>query len=584
MLIKRRIAIYLVGSLVISSSLAGWVTAAARRKVPDRLSAQPEGLTAAGKRSADAVRVIEAGVSSGLRTQARPAPANSGNAPGEVAELRRQLDLQQHKIDRLETALEEQKQLLLQTVRWLELRSASGENTARLEPALLSTPVPARSKEEDEPSRAAAPLQDEMKQYTSKVDALSHRVDDLSRGLGGFKFSGDFRYRMDAQLREGNETAVPLQNIRSRYRLRLNLDKDLDSKLRFHAQLSTGPLNNGITNDQDFSATVAKHPFSIAEAYIDFHPNSRFSMRGGRMDEVFADNMRFLWDDDVRFNGFQQIARAQIHSSGLGFKTLEFRNGIYFLSNPNVVILAPGSPFVQAGFRPGSKVRDAMLFHPGLIARADLSARWNLQLTGDVQLYRNPNQIQLASLANGFPVLVSNAIGIALSGPMTGLGNATTTPGGAVYSAPNFQILRLAGRLENKGVRMGKREAPLWFDLQASRNMGTSRLRDAIMGSINLGSVRQRWDTRFLYQYAIKDANSLISQFTDDDLGTGTGVNIAVHAIRFDLGLNRFLQWQNLFFVQNERRTSNPVDQLFIPLQRGAKTTYRFQGQLAFTF
>jgi hypothetical protein len=125
---------------------------------------------------------------------------------------------------------------------------------------------------------------------------------------------------------------------------------------------------------------------------------------------------------------------------------------------------------------------------------------------------------------------------------------------------------------------------PLWFDVQATRNVGTSRLRDAIMGSVNLGSIRERWDRSFLYQYAIKDANSLISQFTDDDLGTGTGVNIGVHAFRFDLGLARFLQWQNLFFLQNERRASNPAEHLFLPLQRGAKTTYRYLGQLAFTF
>jgi hypothetical protein len=89
---------------------------------------------------------------------------------------------------------------------------------------------------------------------------------------------------------------------------------------------------------------------------------------------------------------------------------------------------------------------------------------------------------------------------------------------------------------------------------------------------------------RFLYQFAIKDANSLISQFTDDDLGTGTGVNISVHALRFDLGLARFLQWQNLLFIQDERRPSNPAEQFFVPLQRGAKTTFRYLGQLAFTF
>ena len=76
----------------------------------------------------------------------------------------------------------------------------------------------------------------------------------------------------------------------------------------------------------------------------------------------------------------------------------------------------------------------------------------------------------------------------------------------------------------------------------------------------------------------------MISQFTDDDLGTGTGVNIAVHAVRFDLGLTRFLQWQNLLFIQHERRPNNPAELFFVPLQQGANATFRYLGQLAFTF
>ena len=125
---------------------------------------------------------------------------------------------------------------------------------------------------------------------------------------------------------------------------------------------------------------------------------------------------------------------------------------------------------------------------------------------------------------------------------------------------------------------------PLFFDVQASRNVGTHWLRDALMATANFGQVRQFGDMRFLYQYAIKDANSIIAQFTDDDLGTGLTANIAVHAIRFDLGLTRALQWQNLFFVQNERRPNNPAANFFVPVQRGANPTYRYLGQLAFTF
>jgi hypothetical protein len=37
-------------------------------------------------------------------------------------------------------------------------------------------------------------------------------------------------------------------------------------------------------------------------------------------------------------------------------------------------------------------------------------------------------------------------------------------------------------------------------------------------------------------------------------------------------------------FIQNQRRASNPAEQFFVPLQRGANTTFRYQAQLAFAF
>lgn len=302
------------------------------------------------------------------------------------------------------------------------------------------------------------------------------------------------------------------------------------------------------------------------------------------MEEVFADNMRFLWDDDVRFNGFQQVATLPLHSSPLAFKQMEFRAGEYFLSNPNVPVLPANSPFVNAGFQPGKKVRDAMLFHPGFVLKGDWKPHWRHQFTGDIQLYRHPNQIQLASLPAGVPVVVNTTLGVTLAGPMTGTGNATTAPGGAIYSAGHFQVARLAYRLENTAWAVFRRPTPAWIDLQAARNLGAGRLRDALMVSANVGAVKTAGDVRFLYQYAIKDANSLISQFTDDDLGTGTGVNIAVHAVRFDLGLTRFLQWQNLLFFQQARRGSHPSEHFFVPVPRGANTTFRYLGQLALAF
>ncbi len=37
-----------------------------------------------------------------------------------------------------------------------------------------------------------------------------------TKSVNGFQFSGDFRLRLDAQLRSGNNVAPPLQNVRSR--------------------------------------------------------------------------------------------------------------------------------------------------------------------------------------------------------------------------------------------------------------------------------------------------------------------------------------------------------------------------------
>src|SRR5262245_46781805 len=217
------------------------------------------------------------------------------------------------------------------------LRSLVEAQQRQIEQLQASVQPPAPPVTAQAKADAAEPL-------TRPQEDLVKPVETLSNNLNGFKFSGDFRLRADVQARSGNAIAGPLQNIRGRYRLRLNIDKDIDPKFRFHFQLSTGPYNNQITNDQDFAGMAAKHPFSVSEAYVDFHPNSRISLRGGRMEEVFADNMRFLWDDDVRFNGFQQIATIPLASKT--FKSIEFRSGEYFLSNPNVPVAAASSPFV----------------------------------------------------------------------------------------------------------------------------------------------------------------------------------------------------------------------------------------------
>jgi hypothetical protein len=478
-----------------------------------------------------------------------PASLCGADSPAdEVRALREQLARQQSQIEQLRQHIDEQAKTLDRLVQ----RATTPQATA----AEAAQPVvPATT--------------------TAEVDAAS---------VGGFKFGGDFRLRFDSITRSGNDYATPVQNVRERYRLRLNVDKELDHRFRFHVQLSTGPMNNPITQDQDMAGIDTRAPISISEAYVDFRPHPKVTLRSGRAAEVFADNMRFLWDDDLRLNGFSQTVALPLAKNPLGITSVELRSGEYLLSNPAVYVLSASSPYVSAGYEVGGKVRSSNLFHPGVVVKGGLGKNWSQQILGAVEIYRNPNQIQLASTSAGYAVLVNGALGLALSGPLSGSGNATTTSGGSIYTAPDFHVSHVGYRLERKGINIGGRQMPFWLDLQASRNHGASFLQDAFMASVNLGSIKQRGDVRALYQFSIKDANSMISQFTDDDLGTGSGVNLATHAMRLDVGLTKFLQFQNLVFIQNQRRDSNPSQQLFVPLGRSANTTVRWQSQFAFTF
>jgi hypothetical protein len=473
--------------------------------------------------------------------------------------------------------LEAMEKIIAEQQRMIESLSNKSASAAPGNPA-LTAPVVTGTTEE---AQTQSPLEDRLKKVEGQV-----------LKVGPFRFSGDFRLRFDAILRkaENNPPAglaalTHQQNIRARYRFRLNLDTDVNDKLSFHGQLATGPLNNALTNDQDFGETTTRHPFFINEAWIDYHPNKAIDLQGGRVQEVFADNSRFLFDDDVRFNGFNEKYVVSLNHNGLKVSSIDLRAGQYIFSNPNVAIVTAGSPLALAGAVVGSTGRNSELFHQGILVNQKFNDRWTSQFGGDIQLYRNPNQIQLASTAAGFPLIVQNGLGIALSGPLTGTGNATTTSGGAIYSARNFQIARFTYRLNWTGFKEGDHVYPVTFNIQGARNIGIGpRERDALLAAIQVGKITKPGDMAFLYVFSTKGANALISELTDDDLGTNSGVNIRTNHFRFDYGLVKKVTLQSLLFIQRELRNSGDFPNFFVPLNAFTPRQYRFQEQIVFNF
>ncbi|HEY6806596.1 MAG TPA: putative porin [Pyrinomonadaceae bacterium] len=487
--------------------------------------------------------------------------------------LESELERQNAKLDQLQKTIADQ-QLAIKS---LLDKLATDKPAAASETATVLTSGPPASATTESPAQAAT-----VEQRLAKVEGQALKI-------GPVKVSGDFRLRFDGTFRSATDPSDPpvahVQNARARYRFRLNLDSELYPTLSFHAQLTTGPVNNPLTNDQDFGGITARHPFFLNEAWIDYHPIKEVQLVAGRVQEVFADNSRFLFDDDVRFTGFNEKYVKSFKKNAGYFTSIDFRAGQYIFSNPNVAIVTAGSPLAHAGEIVGTTGRSADMFHQGALLNQTFNKRWSDQFGADIQLYRHPNQIQLASTADGVVLLVQPGLGLTLSGPLTGTGNATTTAGGAIYTAPGFQIGRLAYKLSYAGFKKGDHLFPVTFNLQVARNLATGmNERDAMLAALQVGNVVKHGDTSFLYIFTIKGANALISQLTDDDLGTGSGVNVRTNHFRFEYGISKKVKFQSLFFFQKSLRSSGQYPNFFVPVSAFVPASYRVQQQIVFTF
>jgi hypothetical protein len=545
-------------------------------------------------------------------------------AAGQVAALEERLNhqeellaAQQQQIARLVTALEEQKKLLERSTQ----PSEEAAQTPNLGQVASLAPMPpllaggGATESQALATPAAPPSAQDPPQgpqaYTPRIVQLEKTVEGMSKGIAGFRFSGDLRIRSDNLWRSGNSVASPLQNLRGTYRLRFNIDKNITDQVNVHLQLGSGRFNNPVTDDTEFGGSNVRGPVFLSEGWVNWHPNTSVNLQAGKMPEVFQDYTRFMWDEDMRFNGGQESFGVSPADNALGVTRIDFMAGQYVLTNPNVQVLpsakacTPPPPqvitklpatitqstplpancaYLAAGYKPGENVRSSDLFDQGVFFKGKINGNWSHYMFTDFLLYRNANQIAFGSTSAGALLLTNNVLGVTVSGPLPGTGNATTVPGGAVYTAGHFQIGRLAYRLTYDGWQLHGESFPVFIDIQGSRNFGAGFLRNAWMATLNAGEIRKRGDIRFLYAYGAKDANSMISQYTDDHFGSNTGVNIRTNMIRFDLGLAKSLQWQNILYIQKEISGNDPARNFYVPIPAGAATQYRAETQLFVNF
>ena len=508
---------------------------------------------------------------------ADPAPASAQTkANSNVEELRALLASQQKQIEELRSALEEQKKAVekLTAAQNADSRFALPNAQKLGEVATTSPVLPPGPSAVAAPSATGAPDVD--------INVLAKKVDHLSALLGGIKLGGDLRLRFDSTTRSANAVAGAAQNVRERYRFRLSAEKTFYAKddspfVILHATLATGPINNALTMDNDFAASAQRGFISLWEAWGQMNLGKHVSFRAGRVNEPFEDGSQFLIDPDLRFDG----ANETFHF-GKKNAFFDFKAGQFVLSNPNVQVLTASNAYATAGFPVGKKVPATAMFDQGFVVGGG-TKDWSQNLAVGIQLYTNPNTIALYSTSAGTS-LINGVTGITLSGPLSGTGSATTTAGGPIFNAKDYTIFHLDYKTTFSKPKLGSQAFPVSLEGHFAHNMGTGLEANAWAGGIKLGQTKKLGEIAVGYMYFHKEANSLVSEYTDDDLGTVGGTNVGAHQFIFDVGLTKFMVWQNRVYVMDPLVNSNPAINFFVPFQAGMNNTLRVQSQFLFTF
>ena len=408
------------------------------------------------------------------------------------------------------------------------------------------------------------------------------------------QFDGEFRLYFDSLTRPAGAGAPRVSNIRGRYLLHLDFDAALRKSLSVHAQLSTAPLNNPLTDIQDFGGGVSKNPFFLSQAYVDFHPNEFVHLQGGRVDSPFSDRSRFLFDQDTRFDGTSEVLRLPLHNAPARIAEISFSAGQYTFSDPNFPVITPGTPslaanatpsqaFLAAGAQPGTQPRSSQLFQQGLLVRQQTTDALSNEIAADVQLYRNPNQLRLMSTPGGL-FLFGTTLGITPSSPVPSASNATTTPGGAAFTAPGYRIGHASYTLAHRAAPFFNYSMPVAVNLQWARNFEPVSDRNAWAAIVTAGRSKETGDVRMIYGFYRKEANSLIGELTENDIAIGGNVNMHAHVLRAEYTITRGVVFANNLIWTKWLKDSNPGANFFVPLGRLTPLQLRYQGMLIFRF
>jgi len=223
-----------------------------------------------------------------------------------------------------------------------------------------------------------------------------------------------------------------------------------------------------------------------------------------------------------------------------------FTSAQYILTNPSVQRTNPATTL---------RLRSAAIFGDSL--RVQTPEFSDLSLYGEVRDFgvQQPDQIASAISAGTGVTPTFGGIGLAISG--------LPSNGNRVIANPNVALRGVLPYVYVGGFNTG--EAAFGFDhkalpsgfwafgaeFRAAHNFASAGSKDnAVFARFYAGSVAKPGQVKVTYTFKYAEADSMISAFTDDDLGTFQNTNIKAHVFGADWRIMKNINIQNFLFIE----------------------------------
>lgn len=118
------------------------------------------------------------------------------------------------------------------------------------------------------------------------------------------QFGGDFRSRYEGFYQTDREA-----RHRTRFRLRLRIDTQINADTRLQIQIASGDPGTPVSTNQTFTSFFRPKPFNLDRANIRYNPGgSALTLAMGKFGSPMT-RTQMVWDDDLNFEGgYEQVA------------------------------------------------------------------------------------------------------------------------------------------------------------------------------------------------------------------------------------------------------------------------------------